>query len=112
MRSLSISCVLLLCAGFAMAQSAGTLTGTVSDPAAAVVAGAPVEAKNTNTGLIYKTATSATGNFTIAELPAGTYEVCVATTGFKRECRPGVEVVSQTTFRVDFTLQVGANSEL
>src|SRR5580658_3849077 len=111
MRSLSISCVLLLCAGLAMAQSAGTVTGTVSDPAAAVVAGAPVEAKNTNTGLVYKTATSGTGNYTIAELPAGTYEVSVVAPGFKKELRPGVEVVAQTTFRVDFTLQVGAASE-
>src|SRR5580704_3722092 len=112
MRSLSISCVSLLCAGLAMAQSAGTLTGTVSDQAAAVVPNAPVEAKNSSTGLVYKAATSGTGNYTIAELPAGAYEVCVATKGFKKECRPGVEVVAQTTFRVDFTLQVGANSEL
>jgi hypothetical protein len=95
-----------------MAQSAGTITGTVSDPAKAVIAGAPVEAKNTNTGLVYKSATSGTGNYTIAELPAGTYDVSVAASGFKKEVRPGVEVVAQTTFRVDFTLQVGANSEL
>jgi hypothetical protein len=112
MRSLSISCAALLCAGFVMAQSAGTLTGTVSDPAKAVVAGAPVEAKNTNTGFVYKASTSATGNYTIAELPAGTYEVTVSAPGFKKEARPGVEVVAATTFRVDFTLQVGANSEL
>src|SRR5579862_9768162 len=80
MRSLSISCAALLCAGLAMAQSAGTISGT--------------------------------GNYTIAELPAGTYDVSVAASGFKKEVRPGVEVVAQTTFRVDFTLQVGANSEL
>jgi hypothetical protein len=94
-----------------MAQSAGTITGTVSDPANAVVAGAPVEARNTNTGVVYKSATSGTGNYTIAELPAGTYEVSVTAPGFKKELRPGVEVVAQTTFRIDFTLQVGAAAE-
>ncbi len=52
-----------------------------------------------------------TGNYTIAELPAGTYDVSVAASGFKKEVRPGVEVVAQTTFRVDFTLQVGTASE-
>jgi Carboxypeptidase regulatory-like domain len=111
MRSLSISCSLLFCGLYAMAQSDGTITGTVSDPAAAVVAGAPVEAKNTNTGAVYKAATSATGNYAITALPAGTYTVSVAAPGFKKEVRPGVEMVASTTFRVDFTLQVGAATD-
>jgi len=94
-----------------MAQSAGTITGTVADPAGAVVPGAPVEAKNTGTGSVYKAATSGTGNYTISELPAGTYELTVTAQGFKKEVRPGVEVAAQTTFRVDFALQVGAAAE-
>src|SRR5579884_3907281 len=75
---------LLICSGFVlgsallMAQSTrGTITGTVSDPAGAVVAGAPVQAKSTTTGTVYTAATSGTGNFTIAELPAGTYDISV-----------------------------------
>ncbi len=111
MRSLSISCSLMFCALYAMGQSAGTLTGTVSDPANAVVAGAPVEAKNTNTGFVYKASTSATGNYTISELPTGKYDITVTAPGFKKENRPGVEVQAATTFRVDFTLQVGTASE-
>ncbi len=111
MRSLWISCSLLFCAGLAMPQGIGTLTGTVSDPAGAVVAGAPVQAKNSATGVVYTAAASATGNYTIANLPAGTYEVSVAAPGFKKEVRPGVEVAAATTFRVDFTLQVGQAAE-
>jgi hypothetical protein len=111
MRSLSISCSLLLCGLYAMAQSAGTITGTVLDPTKAIVANVPVEAKNANTGFVYKTVTSGTGNYTIAELPAGTYDISVAAPGFKKEVRPGVEVVAQTTFSVDFALQVGNTTD-
>ena len=60
-------------AGIAFGQSdRGTITGTVSDPAGAVVASAPIEVKGTETGVVYTAATSATGNYTIPQLPAGT----------------------------------------
>ena len=112
MRFLSIFSALVLCAGLALSQSAsGTITGTVSDPTGAVVPNSPIEAKNTSTGTVFKSATSGTGNFTIAELPVGTYEISVTAPGFKKEVRTGVEVASLTTFRVDFTLQVGTASE-
>src|ERR1700692_1398738 len=55
----------------------GTITGTVSDPAGAVVAAAPVEIRNVETGSLYRTASSATGNYTLAQLPAGQYELSV-----------------------------------
>jgi len=42
----------------------GTITGTVSDPAGAVVAGAPIEIRNVETGVVSRAASSATGNFT------------------------------------------------
>jgi hypothetical protein len=112
MRSLSVFCVLMLCAGFALGQSAaGTITGTVSDPTSAVIPNSPVEARNTGTGTIYKAATSGTGNYTISELPVGTYEVSVTAAGFKKAVRTGIEVLSSTTFRVDFALQIGAATE-
>jgi hypothetical protein len=111
MRSLSISCLFLLCGLYVMAQSDSSITGTVSDPAGAIIAGAPIEAKNTSTGIVYRAATSGTGNYAITALPAGTYDVSVSSPGFKRENRPGVAVVAATAFRVDFTLQVGAATD-
>jgi hypothetical protein len=58
----------------AFAQSdRGTITGTISDPAGAVMR--RVGAKNVATGTIYPAASSATGNYTVAQLPAGTYEL-------------------------------------
>jgi hypothetical protein len=57
--------------GFAQSDRA-TITGTVSDPAGAVVANAPIQARNIETGVVYPAATSTTGNYTIAQLPVGT----------------------------------------
>ncbi|HEY3827195.1 MAG TPA: TonB-dependent receptor [Bryobacteraceae bacterium] len=96
----------------AFAQSdRGTITGTVLDPAGAVVPSAPVEAKNTATGAVYPAATSATGNYTIAQLPAGSYEITVSVSGFKKFVRTGLNVEVAGTLRVDAPLEVGATTD-
>ena len=61
----------------------GTITGTVTDPAGAVVPGATVEAKNTETGVVSSVVSTNTGNYTISQLPIGTYVVTVTAAGFK-----------------------------
>jgi hypothetical protein len=112
MRSVALLFSALILSLAAFGQTAnGTITGTVTDPAGAVIAGAPIQAKNAATGAVYPVATSATGNYTLSELPVGTYEISVTAPGFKKATRTGVEVASQTTFRVDFQLQVGSATE-
>ncbi len=109
---LKIGSCLFLFAFTAFAQSdRGTITGTVSDPAGAVVAGAAVEARNVATDALYPVATSATGNYTIAQLPAGSYELTVTVPGFKKFIRQGLVVEVAGTARIDATLEVGAASE-
>ncbi len=96
----------------ALAQSdRGAITGTVSDPAGAVASGAPIQAKNVETGVIYESATSTTGNYTIAQLPAGTYEVSVSVAGFKKYTRAGLVVQVAQTIRIDIALEVGLTSD-
>jgi len=97
-------------AGFAQ-TNAGTITGTISDPAGAVVANAAIEATNTGTAAVYPVASSTTGNYTIGQLPAGTYELSVTVPGFKKYVRPGLIVQAAQTIRVDAALQVGNASE-
>src|ERR1700746_2869811 len=96
----------------ALAQSdRGTITGTVADPAGAVVAGAPVEIKNVENGAVYQAGTSATGNYTLAQLPAGKYELSVTVPGFKKFVRQNIQVNVAETYRVDVVLEVGSASE-
>ena len=68
--------LVLLTAGSLSAQTfRGTVLGTVTDPSGAVIGGAKVTVKNTGTGLVRSTQTSADGSYSLPELPIGTYNV-------------------------------------
>ncbi len=96
----------------AFAQSdRGTITGTVTDPAGAVIPNAPIQVRNVETGAVYDGASSTTGNYTVAQLPPGSYEVSVAVQGFKKYIRRGIVVQVATVLRIDIGLEVGSNTE-
>jgi Carboxypeptidase regulatory-like domain/TonB dependent receptor len=105
-----VAALLLSAAAFGQSDR-GTITGTISDPAGAVVAGATIEARNVDTGSVFPVASSGTGNYTIPNLPAGTYELAVTVPGFKRFVRTGLAVQVAATMRVDAALEVGAATE-
>ncbi len=111
MRYVLTGAILLLAAVGALAQSnQGTITGTISDPAAAVVPSAQIQVKNTATGVVYSGGTSATGNYVLS-VPAGTYEIEVNAPGFKRFIESNVQVIVATDTRKDVTLELGATNE-
>ena len=56
--TLTISCLLFTFSAFAQSDR-GTITGTVSDPSAAAVAGAKVEVRNLDNGSVYNPRASA-----------------------------------------------------
>lgn len=60
----------------------GSIRGKVVDPSGGLVAGAKVNAKNVETGLLRDGATTAEGTYVLAELPAGTYTVTANAAGF------------------------------
>src|SRR5579872_2344287 len=112
MRSPMLVVCAFACAVVALAQSdRGTITGTISDPAGAVVANAAVEIKNVENGAVYQAGASATGNYTLAQLPAGQYELSVEVPGFKKYVRKNITVEVAQTYRVDVVLEVGSNTE-
>ncbi|MBV9957937.1 MAG: TonB-dependent receptor [Acidobacteria bacterium] len=99
--------LLLLCAVSASAQTfRGTILGTVTDPNGAVVPGATVMAKNLGTGISRMTMTDADGNYSIAELPIGRYEVSVISQGFNNARVTDVAVEVSAEKRVDVALTV------
>jgi hypothetical protein len=111
MRFSAIIVSLFAISGTVLAQSGGTITGTITDPAGAVVAGASIQAVNTATNAKYPVASSPTGNYTLAELPAGNYSLTIAVPGFKKFNRVGLEVQAAVTIRVDAALEVGNATE-
>src|SRR5258706_15500974 len=111
MRTATVACLFLFCVAVFAQSDRGTITGTIADPAGAVVAGAKVEARNVETGTPYEVASTATGNYTLSQLPAGSYEVSIAVPGFKRSVRQNIVVQVAGTLRVDVTLEVGSAAE-
>ena len=65
----------------------------------------------TDTSAVYHVATTNTGNYTLANLPVGNYELTVDAPGFKKFLRPGLVVQVAETARVDAILQVGASTD-
>jgi hypothetical protein len=113
MRSALLSvCCLLLIGGLAFSQSTrGSITGTITDPAGAVIPSAMIEAVNVENGAKYQGESSATGNYTLAELPAGLYQLSGSVPGFKQFVRTGITVIGSQTLRIDVALEVGEISE-
>ena len=112
MRLVRIVACVILAAAAAFAQGdRGTITGSVSDPAGAVVAAASIQVKNSETGAVYQTATTSTGNYTVGQLPAGTYELAVAVAGFKKYVRQNLALQVAQVLRADVSLEVGTASE-
>src|SRR5262249_37077278 len=112
MRSLLLAGSLLVCVFTAFAQTdRGSITGTISDPAGAVVPNAQISVRNVDTGAIFQGGASATGNYVIP-VPAGKYELSVTVSGFKKFVRENLLVTVATDVRQDIALEVGANTDV
>ncbi len=103
---------LVVVAALAFGQGGnGSITGTITDPARAVVAAATVEAKNTETGVVRSVASTNAGDYTISDLPVGTYVVTVAVQGFKTYIHPNLALTATQTLREDIMLHVGTAAD-
>jgi len=102
----------VLCTGIAYSQSvSGTLLGTVTDSSGAVVPNARVQIIETNTNISHSTLSNESGNFSFPDLPPGKYAVTVEQTGFKKESRRDIELLVDSTVRINIALQPGSVSE-
>lgn len=110
------SCIvaLVLATAFAIslsAQTAGTISGHVSDSTGAAVAGASISLTNIETRSERSTVTTTAGDYTFTEVPVGVYKLRAAHGGFKTITSNSVQVQVQQSVRVDFPFEVGAVTE-
>ncbi len=89
----------------------GSIVGTVTDPASAMVPNATVTVTNTLTGLSRQATTDGAGYYSIPNLPQGAYDLSVTASGFKPLTQKGVNVLINNVTRVDLSLEVGAVTE-
>jgi Carboxypeptidase regulatory-like domain len=112
MKKISLIFGLLCCAAIGFGQTGlATVTGTITDSSGASVANAPIEVRNLENGVIFKAASSDTGNFTISQLPIGDYDLTVTVPGFKAYSHTKFHLSAAQNMREDVSLQVGANTE-
>jgi hypothetical protein len=94
------------------AQALGTIAGVVKDASDAVLPGVTVEASSP--ALIEKTrsvVTDGRGQFTIVNLPPGTYGASFNLPGFATVNRQAIEVSVGVTVTVNITMRVGGVAE-
>src|SRR5438034_8372638 len=83
----------LILAGHAIGQNVNaSIGGIVQDATKALIPGATVKAKNTNTGVELTALTNETGAYNFPSVLPVTYEVSAELSGFKPTTYKGVEV--------------------
>ena len=96
--------------GVAWAQNTGSITGMVKDSSGGAVADAAVVVTNPDHGINRQTVTNSTGEYNVSGLPAGSYDVIVTATGFKKYQVKGVVLDVAQKANVDAVLEVGTVS--
>jgi Carboxypeptidase regulatory-like domain len=94
----------------AWAQDTASITGTVTDPSGAAVAGAQVTLTNLEHGIKRSGTSNGSGDYLFASLPIGSYDLTVAAQGFKKYEAKGIILRVADKARVNVPLQVGAIS--
>jgi hypothetical protein len=88
-----------------------TLSGTITDPSGAVIAGAQVSIKNTATDITKDTITDSAGFYTLPNLPAGNYDIKVTAAGFTTAVESGLTLAVGAQQSLNIPMKVGQTSQ-
>src|SRR2546427_5577032 len=91
--------------------STATILGSVKDTTGALIPGASITVKHTETGLTRTAISSQTGDYNVPLLQVGAYEITTAMPGFKQDVRRGINLVVGQQAVINLTLEVGAAAE-
>ena len=109
-----LALVLALCSGASQAYgqevSAG-ITGIVTDPSGAAVAGAAIEVRDLDRGVSWNTESNEAGNYALPRLAAGRYSMRVTSGGFRAWARPELLLEVNQRARIDVGMVLGAVTE-
>ncbi len=113
-KFLFVFVILALCGlpVFGQVTSRGSLSGTVTDPSGAVVAGAAVVVKNNATNQESTTETSSEGTFNVSSLADGVYTATISAKGFKQAKVTEIKIDVGKPSSVAVALEIGSASEI
>ena len=109
-----LSLLMLCCVALpAAAQTAtmGNISGTVSDPSAAVVPDAAVTLVDTATKQTRSTTTNNAGRYAFINVTPGKYEITITKQGFAKTYVPGVNVEVGQSLSYNVSLKIGSESQ-
>src|SRR5258708_18342014 len=110
----AFACALMLTSSgrLAAAQSltTGAIAGTVADQSGAVMASVVVTAKNVDTGATRETQTTGSGNFLLAQLDPGRYDVTAESAGFEKTKIGPITVAVSRVASLEFKLKIGSSA--
>ena len=89
----------------------GTLTGIVSDPSQAVVAGAAITLRDQQSGSQRDTLTNSDGYYTFSSVPPGAYELTVVAKGFETHKQTGIALGGGDKLNYNVSLKVGNTNQ-
>src|SRR5712692_3829346 len=105
---LVILAIAVLSASPAYAQVSGaTLSGTITDPSGAAIAGAKVSIANTATGITRDVTTDSAGLYAAPNLLPGPYEVTAAASGFSTTKQSGITLTVGAQQTLNVSLKIG-----
>lgn len=101
----------LVLAPAGMAQTiTGTIGGTVTDSAGAIMPGAAIKATNQSTGVTTSATTTRSGTYSIQFLPIGAYTITASMTGFQTDSIGPFQLGIDQIAKIDVKLQIGNTS--
>src|ERR1700741_1695390 len=96
---------------FGQGVSTGSLSGTVTDPKGAVVAGATVTVKNTGTNQEFSTETNNNGAYSVPSLSSGVYTATIVAAGFKQAAVTEIKIDVGKASTINVELEIGSANE-
>jgi hypothetical protein len=87
------------------------ISGQVTDPTGAALAGAAVAVTELGTGLTRMVTTNPAGNYVVPDLPTGQYQVAYEAPGFKKEIIRDNTLATNVSIEVNCKLEVGRQTE-
>lgn len=94
-----------------LAQDTGSLYGTVTDPAGAIVPGAHIAATSVERGNVRTAESNEKGEWVLTLMPLGTYHVKVEASGFKSSEHRNIGLGAEQNVKVDTRLELGTTSD-
>ena len=106
----ALLCSLLSTMG--LAQSTGTLQGSVTDPSGAVVPGAKLVLRQAQTKFTQTVSSDAAGKYSVPSLPPGIYQIEATAVGFKKAALDHIVVNTSQTTSADVQLSIVASEQV